>query len=443
LLALAALARWDAEPAGRAGTKRLALAAVIGLSVGAMATIRPLDAVVEALVVGSTQLVIARRDRARSRDLVVQMVCGAIGVLPLLVANAATTGGALTFGYDEAWGAGHRVGFHTDPYGVPHTVAKALDYAVSYVGELNMFFTAWPIPILLIVILGLIALRRTTRWDALLVGYFFAQVAAYAAYWFRGELLGPRFLFTALPALAILAARAPLTLGERFGRRTRHAALAGTIACVVVAWCAPASSYGVWGLARQARGSRLALKIDVGDAVRTSGIHHALVFLHERLGARLLRRLWGLGITRPSAVRLLASRDACSLLATVRAAEADSAAPLVKRVGRIVATAPFAPNGPPVATLDPTVHISSEASITPECRAALDADARYAEVPFGVGLALEPIDRSGHVDGDVVYVADLGDRNEKLRKRFGDRTWYRVATVPRSDAPPRAVLVPY
>jgi 4-amino-4-deoxy-L-arabinose transferase-like glycosyltransferase len=440
LVALDCLACWDALPAGRS---RIALAGSIGLAAGAMATIRPLDAVVVALAIGVFQLVAVRRDYSRARDLVAVIVCGVIGVLPLLVANAATTGSAFTFGYDEAWGRGHNVGFHIDPYGVPHTVAKGLDYAVSYVGELNIFLTAWPIPVLLILIIGLLALRRSTRWDALLLGLFGAQVAAYAAYWFQGELLGPRFLFTALPAVVLLVARAPVTLGERFGARVRRGAMAGTVACVAIAWCATGADYGVWGLARQARGARLALKIDVGQAVRAANVHHAVIVLHERFGAQLLRRLWGLGITRPSAVRLLASRDACSLLTAVRAAESDSMAPLVERVSPIVQTAIFAPTDAPLQTVDPTVHISSPASITPECQAALDADARYSEVPFGPGLVLEPIDAAGRIDGDVVYVADLGERNERLRKRFGDRTWYRIATVPRAGAPPRASVVAY
>src|SRR6185312_9186133 len=263
----------------------------------------------------------------------------------------------------------------------------------------------------------------------------------------RGVLVSRRAPRPALPAVAVLVARAPFALGERwrghFRERVRRGGMVGTIACVAVAWCAAGADYGVWGLARQARGARLALKIDVGQAVQTANVHHALVVLHERFGAQLLRRLWGLGVTHASAARLLASRDACSLLDAIRAAESDSAAPLVKRMAPIVKTAIFSPSSPPVQTLDPTVHISSTASITPECRAARDADTRYSEVPFGPGLVLEPIDRMGRIDGDVVYIGDLGDRTERLRKRFGDRTWYRIATIARAGAPPRAMVVPY
>ncbi|HZI40465.1 MAG TPA: hypothetical protein VFD67_02155, partial [Gemmatimonadaceae bacterium] len=31
---------------------------------------------------------------------------------------------------------------------------------------------------------------------------------------------------------------------------------------------------------------------------------------------------------------------------------------------------------------------------------------------------------SGRVGGNVVFARDLGARNELLRERFGDRTWY-------------------
>ncbi|MGH7621903.1 MAG: hypothetical protein ACREMU_06150 [Gemmatimonadaceae bacterium] len=56
---------------------------------------------------------------------------------------------------------------------------------------------------------------------------------------------------------------------------------------------------------------------------------------------------------------------------------------------------------------------------------------------------LEPIDGRGHIDGDVIYAADLGERNAVLRQRFGDRGWYRIATVPSGAGPPTATVVPY
>jgi hypothetical protein len=195
LCALAALAEWD-----RATTRRRSLvcASMVGLLLGAMATIRPLDALATAFAVGVFQLVMVYRDRARRVDLAAQ-----------LYANWATNGSAFRFGYEILWGNAHRIGFHADPHGGVHTLARGVEYATSYISQLNMFVWMWPVPALVVVCAALVLMTRVTKWDALLLGLFGAQVAAYAAYWYQGQFLGPRFLFTALPTLVVLVARAP------------------------------------------------------------------------------------------------------------------------------------------------------------------------------------------------------------------------------------------
>jgi hypothetical protein len=64
-------------------------------------------------------------------------------------------------------------------------------------------------------------------------------------------------------------------------------------------------------------------------------------------------------------------------------------------------------------------------------------------VPFGPALPLEPIDDSGRIDGDVVYAADLLERNEVLRRRFGDRGWYRLVVLLDAAGRQHPRLVPY
>ena len=439
--ALAALAEWDrATTSGRRGT----FAAIIGLLLGAIATIRPLDAVAVSLAIGTFQLWSIRREPKRIGELVIQAACGAIGVAPLLYANWATTGSALRFGYDVSWGAGHRVGFHTDPYGNPHTLGHAADLALSYVGELNMYLMAWPVPALVVLAASLVAMRRATRWDALLLGVFAAQLGAYAAYWGDGEFLGPRFLYTALPAVVVLLARTPFVLADRFGSRMKLVAGAVLVCSSVAAWCVPISPYSAGGLVRQVRGLRTSLKLDVAGAVRAAKVHHALVFLREPFADRLARRLWGLGMLRSDAAQLIASRDGCSLLSAVRAAEADSAASSSARIAAVLRdAAPFTPGPAALTTGDGTVRMTSSASLTPDCRAEIDADAQPGTAPFGPGLPLEPIDRAGRIDGDVIYVADLLERNEVLRRRFGDRAWYRLVAGRDAAGRPGAKVVAY
>ena len=429
--ALAALVEWERAASS---TRRVVFASLVGLSLGAMATIRPVDAIIVSLVVGLFQLWTIRRDLRRVRELFVQGIAGALAVAPLFYANAVTTGHPLRFGYDVMWGAGHRIGFHEDPYGNVHTVGRALEYAITYVSELNMYLMAWPVPALLVAVVGLLAMRPVTRWNLLLVALFGAQVVAYASYGLVGEFLGPRFLYSALPTIIVLIARTPFLLADRFGSRGGWWGGTLVLACTVVAWGVVTLPYGVWGLANQARTARRNMRVDIAGAIRDANVHRALVFLREPFGSRLQRRLWGAGFTRGEAVRLLQATDACSLLAAVRAAEADTTSPRAMKPQAIVRSAdPLVMSDRAMILADRVSRVSSPESITPECRAELQDDARLPTAPFGPALPLEPVDAAGRINGDVIYVADLGAHNAALRDRFGDRTWYRLAIEQSSD----------
>jgi hypothetical protein len=341
------------------------------------------------------------------------------------------------------WGTGHRVGFHSDPYGNAHTLGHGLDLATTYIGELNMFLLAWPVPALLVAVVTLLAARRLSRWDGLVLALLGAQLAAYGAYWGEGEFLGPRFLYTALPALVVLVARAPFVLAERFNRRILRGAVASVLACLAIAWLVPGLPFTVQGLASQARGARQTLKVDIAGAVKDANVHHAVVFLREPFTMRLARRLWGVGMTRSDAAQLIASNDACSILMALRSAEGDSDRSPTRVVNLRAAVIPLARPTQQGSIGGSQVHLASRASITPECEAELDADQRLGGAPFGPTLPLEEIGADGRIGGDVVYAADLGDRNEQLRARFGDRRWYRLALRPVGRGRLRATVSPY
>lgn len=446
VVALAALVEWE-----RANSrKRSALwAAAIGGALGVMATIRPLDAVVVSLSIGLFQLSVLRRAPRRWGDLAVQAGVGALAVVPLFYANWATTGGAFHFAYEALWGAGHRLGFHVDPQGAVNTPMRAAIRAAKYVGELNSMAVGWPIPALLVAIVALASMRRTTRWDALVLGLFVAQLAAYAIYWHDGEFLGPRFLYTALPTIVILLARAPFLVAERWGDSWNgywcHAAPMVAVACVVLAWLVPASPVGAWRRVSEVHGARQNFKADLAAAAETAGAHHALVFVHEPFGGRLIRRVWELGMPRSAAAQLFERADACSLLEAVRGVEGDASLAPDARAAAVAARAvPFVAGPAQIHALDPSIHITSDRSLTLACRDALEADAKFGGLPFGSALLLDAIEPNGRVGGDVVYVADLDDHNEALRARFGDRTWYRAMYVDRDSAGAgRAVVKPY
>lgn len=441
VVTLAALTEWDRAATRARGT---AIAAGMGLALGFMATIRPLDAVVVSVAVGAFQLSVVRRAPHRWRELAVQALVGAVGVAPVLYANWATTGGIFHFAYEVMWGPADRLGFHVDPHGVAHTPLRALVLAAKYLSELNSYLLAWPLPALAVAIAGLVSLRRVSRWDALLLGLFGAQLLAYALYWHDGEFLGPRFLYTAVPTLIVLVARAPFLAAARWGGYWRHAAPLAVLACLGVAWLVPMPPYGAIGLVREVRAARATFKVDLAGATRAAHAHHALVFVHEPFSARLMHRLWGVGFTRTAADETFARGDACSVLEAVRAAEADTTrAPAARAAAAAARVTTYAPGAAPIRAIDPTIHIASVASLTPACRAELGADAAYGSMPFGIGLLLETIGPDGRLAGDVIYATDLGDRNDVLRARFGDRTWYRAYIARSAAGPPRVVVAPY
>jgi hypothetical protein len=145
---------------------------------------------------------------------------------------------------------------------------------------------------------------------------------------------------------------------------------------------------------------------------------------------------------RSEAAQLLASRDACSLLAEIGRAESDTSATLQRREALVRSAAPMHENDAELRTADQTTHVRP-GSLTPECRAELEADTRLSSTPFGPALPLEPLDATGRIDGDVIYVADLGNHNSVLVPRFGDRAWYRLAVTTDSANRLSPVLVPY
>jgi hypothetical protein len=440
-LALAALPMWVGSGDGKILHRA---AAVIGGCIGAAITIRPLDGVVAGLVVGLMMLAIAARDRLRARTLLTAVGVGAVPVALLLVANWNLTGSPTRFGYEVLWGSNHSLGLHDDPTGNPHTAWRAFLLGVKYAAQMNWIVTAWPIPILLILSAGLLAARRTERWDALLLSLFGAQLAMYAFYWHDGQFIGPRFLFTAVPALLVLVSRAPFFVAERAGHVWRRIAIVLIPVCIGVSWLRTMPPFGVQGLAKEFRESRTRLKVTPPRDVQNGIIQDALVFVQEGAATRLLHRLWGVGVSRPDAARLLATSDACTLTDAVRNEEQRAPGDSAGRLRRIQATVkPFrrSPASPRVP--DQNFHVSDTTLVTPACAKEIALDLQVKNtIAYGPMLLLNRFDANGRIGGPAVYLMDLGERNEALRGRFGDRRWFRYE-VPANRGDTVPVLVPY
>jgi hypothetical protein len=421
-VALAQLTIWH-EAETRAVAWRSAV--LIGLAIGAAAAVRPLDAVIVAAVIGAMQLTRVRDSRMRARSLAVQVLAGLVPVALLLLANWRSTGAPLRFGYDVLYGSAHGLGFHTDPYGTAHTPMRAIAFASKYLLDLDVVLLESPLPAVGVIVAGLLMLRRTSRWDRLVLALLAAQLVTFAMYWHEGEFRGPRFLYTALPAIVLLVARAPFSIAERSRATARRAALLVLPLGILAGWLAwPLEASPIGRVRTYLRASPMA-RLQPAKIERDAALENALVFVAESWEAQAIRRLWALRVERGDALRLLSASHPCALREAMVAEERPGASS-AGRLARMEAL---------VKQYDPTSDPS------PACVSDLLSDgegvATYA--PFFPRNQIQP---DGRVGGNVVYVLDLGAHNEALRARFGDRTWYRFGPhLRRGD--PNATITPY
>jgi hypothetical protein len=415
---------------------------VIGISLGAAIAVRPLDGAMATLVFGGfllQQAVVHRRLRA----LTVAAAAGAVPIAGLLVGNWLTTGHPMRFGYEVLWGANHSLGFHNSPAGLPHTPFRALELAIVYLMQLNWSLFEWPVAGLLVVAGALVAIGRLGRWEAVLIGWIEVQVVAYAAYWHAGLFLGPRYLFTVVPAFLILAARGIVLVARRGSPAVRRSLVAGIGASLATSWFIPSPPFGALGTATAARSLRSSFKMDLDPAVNSLKGGKALIFVDETASNRLARRLWSLGISRAAAARLIGDKDHCSLLeAAVN--EGQRAGTPTEHLARLERTKNYTPpEGYTLKAPDPSFQVSDEQSITAMCEAEVLVDTTTGRpISYGQALLRNEIGPDGHIGGPVVFVADIAEHNVVLRARFNDRPWYRLY-LPEGAANRAPRLLPY
>lgn len=438
LVALAELAAWDdaRSPA------RLTHAVGLGLAVGAIALVRPLDAALVALPIGVFQLARVRREPSRGASLLVQCAAGAIPVAILLWANARTTGSPLLFGYDAAHGPAHAFGFHVDPYGEPHTPRRGLVYASGYLMRFDRFLLEWPLPALLIVCVVLARLARGTRWDTLLLALLGSFLVGYAAYWHNGFFDGPRFLFPVAPVLLLYVARTP-EVAERAVHATRRRVGRLIVpACLLCSWLVPLPFSSVPGRLAAQRAQRTKLKTDVVAQASAARVSNALVLVLEPWRGRLLARLRGLGVRQFDAEQVVNTTDACALQLALDEADALPAADSASLRRRVLTRARAV--GPavvqPGVIAESRIARSPNGPESPRCRAEALADTA-GTMPYAMFLREQRVARDGRLDGDVVWARDLGQRDSLLAAQFGGRRWYRYLPGRSPDDAGRFVLI--
>lgn len=425
-LALAALGAWRTAATPRAA----AIASVgVGFALGALVAIRPLDGALAAGVFGIFQAVnIARRSGAATwSSLGAQALAGAVPVAFLLLANAKSTGHPLTFAYGVMW-SGTSMGFGTSPFGEAHTPVRALVMLSQNLMRLDLYMFEWPVPGILLALATLALLRAPSDWDLLAAGLIVAFLCGYALYWHEGFWVGPRFIYPTVPLWVLLTVRAPALLASRTENVLyRRAAFILIPLCMVASIVMPSTTMGARMRAERYHESLWQLRTDIGAEAQAAGLKNALVVVHESWGARIMARMWALGVPRSDAEMLLAQSDACALELALLVEESPPGGDPAGLVERLRAATPpgeraaLAPR--PDITSDGTLLFSDHGPFTKQCAENVLADSAGTSLypPF---LAQNRVTGDGELGGDVIYVRDLGGHNLALRKMYPDRIWY-------------------
>jgi hypothetical protein len=415
LCVAAALAVLPALTRGRSDA-----AAAFGLLAGIAAGIRPLDALALALVGIGALLVCVQ---ARTFGAPIAAAAGALlGVLPTLIFNAATTGDALTFGYTALYGAGHGLGFHAVPWGQALTPLRAVGLTVADADQLNTYLLEWPLPATVLVVIALVG-RRLDAARRAAAAYLLALLGLLFFYFHRDLLYGPRFLFSALPAIFVLVSAGIVTL-SRLERPLPqlHTTFGGAFATAIVAAALPAA---LW-LAPQRLASYsidhtvLALHPDA-DAQR-AGLHHAVAVVRDGWGTRLIARMWDAGVPVAQSAKLYAAFDACTLEGLLDAAASASVRgpALIDHLKRAALDASPGRRVPGL-TRDPLLRLPSGGQVTPACAAEIEWD-RAGTMQYAALAYLNAAD----FRGDIVWARELPDLS-RLRTLYPDRPIYRYA----------------
>ncbi len=405
------------------------LAALLcGMSLGAAATIRPVDAVAFALPAGAWYLLRTIRNPRRWIDL----VAAGIGILlPLALlcwVNYRTTGSPLRFGYDVMWGDTKFFGFGTMPGGDTHTPVKGLELINLYLLRLETYLFETPVPSLIPALAGLWLIDRTTAYERYLNLSVLLFLLLYSAYWHDGFFLGPRLVYPLVPVLALWTARSFTAVRARWGQRLgwRVMVWSGALSCVA------AFGVAVPSRVRQYHRGLLTMRWDPDSAAAQAGVHKALVLVRESWGAQLMARLWAMGVSRSNAEALYAVVDRCELETALTWAEQTGApeAAFIERIrpalaeqGRIVRD----PDSP-----DPTARMLPGQVYTPLCRSRQQEDTEGFTLYPPLLLA----------NGDNFYLRDLHARDSLLFIALRDRPVYLLKPATSAEGqPPSFYLV--
>ncbi|MEA2705403.1 MAG: hypothetical protein QOH22_191 [Gemmatimonadaceae bacterium] len=291
-------------------------AALSGASVGAVFSIRPLTALVAALLVAIIWIAKPVVDPGeRIRNLLKLSLGAVVGIAPFLAALGAYNqyffGSPFRFGYAALVGPLVAPGFHLDPSGHPYGALQALGYTSSDLTTLSLYLLETPLPVVGIIAAFLICARQFPAGVRIVLTWALLPVVANSLYWHHGIFMGPRMLNEWAPAWTLLTAIAAVGLvrliprGLAFGSYSPRSALAISF---VLAWLAGAFYLGPQRLARYGGSWMASARMTIPPASGAS-----LVFVHGGWTTRIAMRLVAHGLRGDSLEAALAQNATCDV----------------------------------------------------------------------------------------------------------------------------------
>ena len=292
-------------------------ALLLGVALGMLLTIRPLHAVVMGFgvilpIAVSAVRAAALDGRSAAARAGATIAAGVPFVVLLFLYNARFFGGPTDFGYTAAWGEGHGLGFHRDPWGNVYNLRMALAYTSADLTALGLSLLETPLPLVTLVGLWLLLARKLEAGEGILVAWAVTPVLASAIYWHHTYFMGPRMLtdaaapWSALVALVLVwlprAAPDAVSLGgSRLHPRT--AVRTGLVlAALAAAFLIP--------LRQAQRGGDFLPSLRI-EPPRTTG--PSLVFVHGAWSGRQFARLAAGGRTLTAIETILRQNDNCAV----------------------------------------------------------------------------------------------------------------------------------
>jgi hypothetical protein len=287
-----------------------------GLAVGGVFSIRPLSAMVAALLVAVVWLT---RSSESWQKVLLRLVrdsaFAVVGIAPVLAALGAYNqhffGNPLRFGYLAAQGPLILPGFHQNPVGELYGPIQALAYTSSDLIALSLYLLETPIPAVVIVGLFLLFARRFSPGVSVIALWALLPVVANAFYWHHGMFMGPRMLNEAAPAWVLLTAIAAVGLvrmipRERMlGNYSPRAAVAITLS---LAWFAGIFYLGPQRLLHYGGPWMESSRLEVPRASRPM-----LVFVHGAWPGRIATSLSAHGLRVDSLETAMRQNTTCDV----------------------------------------------------------------------------------------------------------------------------------